>query len=120
MAAQDRNTLKQWFEKQDKPTQQQFADLIDSFLLIAEGIAAENVNGLDALLADKADKGHLHTGDVDFSAVEFNADGVSTVEVASTYSFSTDADFIYIKRPDNYWVRSKIHKEVTLPGGLPE
>lgn len=120
MAAQDRSTLKQWFEKQDKPTQDQFSDLIDSFLLVTESLPSEQIEGLADLLLSKSDKGHLHTGDIDFSAVQFDADGVSTVEVASTYSFSTDADFIYIKRPDNYWVRSKIHKEVTLPGGLPE
>lgn len=120
MAAQDRNTLKAWFERQDKPTQQQFADLIDSFLLIDEDITLEKIQGLADLLADKSDKGHLHTGNIDFSAIAFDNDGVSTDVIESTYSFSTDANFIYIKRPDNHWVRSKIHKEVNDLGQLPE
>jgi hypothetical protein len=122
MAAQDRNTLKAWFEKGDKPLQQQFADLIDSFLLITESIAPEKVEGLAQLLIDKSDKGHLHTGNIDFSAIAFDNTGVSADIVESEYSFSTDANFIYIKRPDNHWVRSKIHKEATVAdlGSLPE
>jgi hypothetical protein len=96
MAAQDRNTLKAWFEKLDKPTQQQFSDLIDSFLLITESIAPEKVNGLEDLLSDKADEGHLHTGDIDFSAIAFDNAGVSEATVESNYSFSTDENYIYI------------------------
>jgi hypothetical protein len=119
MAAQDRNTLKQWFETLDKPTQEQFADLIDSFLLITENLPAERVEGLAGLLANKSDKGHLHTGNVDFAAVTFDENGVSNEAIASDYSFSVDANFIYIKRTDNFWVRSKIHKEANLDT-LPE
>lgn len=122
MAAQDRNTLKAWFEKQDKPLQQQFADLIDSFLLVNEEITIEQIQGLAELFHDKSDKGHLHTGNIDFSAVAFDNTGVSENAIVSEYSFSIDTNFIYIKRPDNHWVRSKIHKEATVVdlGSFPE
>ncbi len=34
MTAQDRATLKSYFEHNDQPTAAQFADLIDSFMLV--------------------------------------------------------------------------------------
>lgn len=42
MTAQNRATLKSYFETGDKPTQSQFADLIDSFFLVS-GDAFDNV-----------------------------------------------------------------------------
>lgn len=55
MAIQSVNQLKQWFETGDKPTQQQFWDWLDSFVHKNEGIAIENVGGLEQVLQAKAD-----------------------------------------------------------------
>lgn len=42
MAQLDRTALKEFFETGDKPTQEQFADLIDSFLTLAENSNIKN------------------------------------------------------------------------------
>ncbi|WP_212006508.1 hypothetical protein [Chitinophaga sp. HK235] len=56
MPIQDRNRLKSWFETGDYPTQQQFWDLIDSFLhRLEDTIDIENVRNLRTLLNAKAD-----------------------------------------------------------------
>lgn len=56
MPIQDRNRLKSWFETGDYPTQQQFWDLIDSFLhRLEDAIDIDNVQHLRALLNAKAD-----------------------------------------------------------------
>ncbi len=65
---------------------------------------------------------YQYTGVVDFSAVNFNSDGVSENIIESQYWFSYDTNYKYMKRPDNYWIRTKIHKEVSAIelGSLPE
>lgn len=60
------------------------------------------------------------TNSLDFSLITFDANGVSTSTLASVYSFYYDINYIYMKRIDDYWIRSKIYKEETPPGGLPE
>ncbi len=55
MAVVDRETLKTWFERLDKPTQSQFASLIDSMLHKNDQIPLNSIPGLTALLDEKAD-----------------------------------------------------------------
>lgn len=56
MPIQERNKLKSWFETGDYPTQQQFWDLIDSFIHKQEDpIDIDTINGLRSLLNNKAD-----------------------------------------------------------------
>jgi hypothetical protein len=55
MPVQTRDTLKQWFQTGDYPTQAQFYDLLDSMLLSGEVTLADVVN-LVTTLQGKADK----------------------------------------------------------------
>jgi|GEM_PF-1243086 len=55
MAIKTIDELKAFFETGDKPTQQQFADWLDSFFHRNDGIGIPNVTGLIAALASKAD-----------------------------------------------------------------
>lgn len=59
MSLQPIDTLKSWFETGDYPTQQQFWDLIDSFIHKGEGISVADVDGLTELLQAKADANQL-------------------------------------------------------------
>ena len=63
MAKVNLNTLKNWFLTGLKPTQEQFFSTWDSFWHKDDSIPAENIEGLDTFLAEKADKeasdGHL-------------------------------------------------------------
>ncbi|RBL88524.1 hypothetical protein [Chitinophaga flava] len=62
MPIQDRNRLKSWFETGDYPTQQQFWDLIDSFLhRLEDTIDIDNVQNLRSHLNAKADYEQLQT-----------------------------------------------------------
>jgi len=56
MAQQTRDQLKQWFETGDYPTQQQFWDWIDSFILNTDSIPLATINGLVDILNNKQDK----------------------------------------------------------------
>lgn len=60
------------------------------------------------------------TDSLDFSTITFDENGVSEETLESVYDLYYDTDFMYMKRVDDYWIRTKIHKEVTPPGGLPE
>lgn len=55
MALQTRNTLKQYFQTGDYPTQQQFYDLIETMLLSGE-VTINDIAGLTTALQAKADK----------------------------------------------------------------
>ena len=73
MPQQNRNTIKQWFETGDYPTQQQFWDFIESVLFPGE-VGVNDINGLQGLLQNKGDKAELDSfqqGD----RITFNADG---------------------------------------------
>ena len=59
------------------------------------------------------------TNSLNFTSIVFDEDGVSTTTLESIYQFYYDSNYIYLKRLDNKWIRSKIHKETNL-GGLPE
>src|SRR4051812_28869953 len=50
-----KNTVKQWFETADTPTQDQFYALFDSIRWLADGIDIADVNGLVNALQGKAD-----------------------------------------------------------------
>jgi hypothetical protein len=51
MPVQTRPTLKSWFERLDKPTQEQFWDWMDSYFHIGDTIPQANVEGLTAVIA---------------------------------------------------------------------
>ena len=51
--------LKAWFEKEDKPTQAQFWDWLDSFFHKDDNIPSAQVEGLQGLLDSKVDKKDL-------------------------------------------------------------
>lgn len=51
--------LKAWFEKEDKPTQAQFWDWLDSFFHKDHNIPSKQVEGLQGLLDSKVDKKDL-------------------------------------------------------------
>lgn len=114
MAKQSVNTLKQWFETADKPTQQQFWDWLDSFKHKDDVVAIADVIGLTTALAGKADQSALNA----ILAVELpvrlvlNADGnyllpagfgaykfliTPTVDTVALYAGTTDGgnDLIY-------------------------
>lgn len=62
MAVTARNTLKQWFETGKKPTQSQFANLIDSFFHKSDDtMSIAGVSGLAAVLAAKASTAQITT-----------------------------------------------------------
>jgi hypothetical protein len=50
------NTIKNWFKTGLKPTQQQFWDTWDSFWHKDENIPVANIEGIDNLLNQKANK----------------------------------------------------------------
>lgn len=59
----DRTTLKKWFRTGAKPTEAQFAELIDSFRHVDEKLSVSDVENLSALIAEKmtrADALSLH------------------------------------------------------------
>lgn len=56
MSKRDLNTLKSWFEIQDKPTQAQFWDWLDSFFHKDDNVPSSKVEGLQGLLDAKMDK----------------------------------------------------------------
>lgn len=49
----DRETLKKWFQRGKKPTESQFAELIDSFRHVDEKLKVSDVENLAALIAQK-------------------------------------------------------------------
>lgn len=57
----DKTTIKQWFRKGKKPTEQQFHATFDSFRHIDDKINISEVQGLDAQLSRKASVSHQHT-----------------------------------------------------------
>ena len=61
MSLQPIDTLKSWFETGDYPTQQQFWDLIDSFIHKDQGITVADVDGLTELLQAKADANQMQS-----------------------------------------------------------
>ena len=51
---------------------------------------------------------------INWASIEFDANGISIVAVASTAYFSEDAKYRYRKRPaDNKWTRTQIVKQRT-------
>jgi hypothetical protein len=54
MAIVDRNTLKNWYKRGDKPLASQFADWIDSYWHKTENIPASRIDGLQEALNDRA------------------------------------------------------------------
>ena len=59
MAKQSINTLKQWFETGDYPTQQQFWDWLDSFFHLDAELQISNIQNLETILESKADASQL-------------------------------------------------------------
>lgn len=55
MAKQSIETIKQWFETGDYPTQQQFWDWLDSFIHRDSELAVANITNLEEILIGKAD-----------------------------------------------------------------
>jgi hypothetical protein len=75
----NRNTLKQWFETGDFPTQEQFADLIDSmFNHIDDDVQINDIQGLIDVLNEKASTADLQniiTNSSSKQEIIMNADG---------------------------------------------
>lgn len=57
----DKTTIKQWFSKGKKPTEQQFHATFDSFWHKDDVVEVSNISGLKALLANKSNVNHGHT-----------------------------------------------------------
>jgi hypothetical protein len=56
MAIVDRNVLKNWFKRGDKPLASQFSDWIDSFWHKSESIPAMMIDGLQEAIDEKTDR----------------------------------------------------------------
>ena len=56
MAIIDKNTIKSWFKRGSKPTEQQFANLIDSFVHNNDTLPVSSVEGLDTIVNNKFDR----------------------------------------------------------------
>lgn len=56
MAITSINTLKQWFQTAMRPTQEQFWAIFDSFRHKSDKVPASDIEGMDELLLNKADK----------------------------------------------------------------
>ena len=76
MAKVSLNIIKNWFKTGLKPTQQQFWDTWDSFFHKDDKIPVESVEGLNALIAAKADKQVLdiHISDPDAHGISGKVD----------------------------------------------
>ena len=76
MAIQTLNTIKQWFKTSLKPSQQQFWDTWDSFRHKFEKVPVKDIEGIDELLLNKADKTVLdnHLADKNAHAPQVNTD----------------------------------------------
>ena len=72
------NELKTFFQTGDKPTQQQFWDLLESFVHRNDGITMANVAGLIAALNGKLDKSAFDSYEQGV-LVEYNADAAYAV-----------------------------------------
>lgn len=73
MAVQTRDTLKSWFETFDYPTQEQFSDFIDSFLVKGE-VSIDDIFQLKEILQSKVD---IQVFEAQFGGerIAFNEDG---------------------------------------------
>ncbi|MDV6170245.1 hypothetical protein R1T16_17545 [Flavobacterium sp. DG1-102-2] len=79
-----RNDIKQWFKRYLKPTQQQFWEMLDSYLHKEDEISIENVQNLLNILNAKAEKAQL-TGHL----TDPNAHAELFEKVYSPYRYTT-------------------------------
>lgn len=103
MAQKTRAELKAFFETGDKPTQQQFSDWLDSYFHKDDTISTDNINGLQLILDEKANKAHIHIAEMTVSptgaaaeanSVRMRIDGVDAV----LESTANGADWIELQR----------------------
>lgn len=85
MTAQDRPTLKSKFEQGDKPQGTDYADMVDSFVAIAE-TSAQSMSGnlqVPTIIATNVSAGTVYSNDVLVSGL-VNAGAVSAQSVATS------------------------------------
>ena len=96
MAKENRATLKTYFETGDFPTQQEFANLIDSNLNTTDDDTTDIIEGTDKKFVSDAEKVVIgntsgsNTGDQDLSTLATKA---NVLELDNTGVFTPDADY---------------------------
>ena len=98
MTARDKTTIKSYFERGDKPTQAQFADLVDSYI---DTVSAGAV-GFDVLRSD--------TQSSALAAIGISSVVTGLVKITGS---DTTSDFLNVKVS----ARSGLQKSVLNPGG---
>ncbi len=95
MAVIDKNTIVAWFVRQAKPLADQFATWIDSYWHKLDEIPMSSIFGLNALLADKADKSDIAAintaldSKASKEALAAVSDGVIKQDAVDTYNDTT-------------------------------
>ena len=121
----DKTTIKQWFCKGKKPTEQQFHATFDSFRHIDDKINISEVQGLDAQLAQKASVSHQHTtSDIeglehaldDAANSKMNIDGSNYVASLALVTPIISSSWI-IKKQDGSEVSTSTANSITVENG---
>lgn len=109
----DINTLKSWFQKGFKPTQEQFWSLIDSFRQKDEPVPVSEVAGLPSMLAGKADQGHKHTlADItDYNEEKEVLNGLLAMEASELETLPRTDGMYYIVLADDTLYRCAYNEE---------
>lgn len=121
----DKTTIKQWFSKGKKPTEQQFHTTFDSFWHKDDVVEVSNISGLSASLANKSNVNHGHTTkDIDgldaalgeATNSKMNIDGsnyVSSLALVTPVISSTWK----IKKQDGVQVSTSTDNSITVENG---
>lgn len=89
MAIVPRSTIKVWFQRLKKPTQEQFWDWIDSYWHKNDSIPTSSVDGLDGIIAGLPSSGQL-------DAIDALAPAAVTVSGTGTYTVPAGKVLQYI------------------------
>lgn len=109
----DINTLKSWFQKGFKPTQEQFWSLIDSFRHKDDPVQIYEVDGLPGMLAGKADQGHKHTlADItDYNEEKEVLNGLLAMEASELEALPRTDGMYYIVLSDDTLYRCAYNED---------
>lgn len=107
MAQKNRNTLKGYFNTGDKPTEQQFGDLIDSFVHRLDDSILQDISTLQNNIISKVNKdGDSMLGNLYFNNSKFIIEDVKTAtqnrvkyisEIQHLYNFPSTSNYLVLK-----------------------